>query len=108
LKKPNWACPKCGMYSSRRYSVKRHIKNIHGGNCFVISFADYLIGRKDGIYLSGIPPMYIAREEDKTNKINYTNILNEELFRCTIRKCFEKSQISDLRSVSGSDLAHKF
>jgi hypothetical protein len=98
LRKPNWACAKCGMHSSRRYSVKRHIKNIHGGNGFVISFADYLIGRKDGIYLSGIPPMYIPRE-DKTKKIDYTNIWMEEIFRCTIREYFEKRDSNDSQSI---------
>jgi hypothetical protein len=87
------------MYSSRRYSVKRHIKNIHGGNGFVISFPDYLTGRRDGIYLSGVPPMYIPKEEDKTNKIDYANIWKEELFRCTIRELFEKRDSNDLQSI---------
>jgi len=28
--KPNWACFICEMYSSRKYSVKRHVQNVHG------------------------------------------------------------------------------
>jgi hypothetical protein len=50
LWKPNWACTTCGMLSSRRYSVKRHIINLHGGNGFDIPFVDYMQGRLIGIY----------------------------------------------------------
>ena len=44
--KPNWAWVSCGMYSSRKSSVKRHIQNIHSGNANFVSFVDYLAGRK--------------------------------------------------------------
>lgn len=39
------------MSSSRRFSVVRHIKNIHNGNGLPIPFVEYLIGRRDGKYL---------------------------------------------------------
>ena len=91
LKKPIWACSGCGMYSSRRYSVKRHIKNIHrGDNANLVSYTDYIIGRKAGIYLPGIPPTYIPKNKD--SGLHYTDIFKDELFRCTIRKSFESSQ----------------
>jgi hypothetical protein len=48
--KPNWACTTCGMLSSRRYSVQRHIRNLHGGNGLVVPYVDYLEGRLTGIY----------------------------------------------------------
>ena len=48
--KPNWACTTCGMLSSRRYSVKRHIMNLHGGNGLEVPYVDYMEGRLTGIY----------------------------------------------------------
>jgi hypothetical protein len=93
------------MYSSRRYSVKRHIENIHGGNAFLVSYTDYLVGRKSGFYLPGIPPNYIPKE-DNTNKINYMNIWNEEVFRCSIRKCFESNKDRNLMNILNNTLLH--
>lgn len=75
------------MYSSRRYSVKRHIQNVHGGGAFLVSFVDYLVGRQAGYYLPSIPPTY----ESKTghNNIDYQNIIKEEILRGMIRKNLE-------------------
>jgi len=39
------------MSSSRRFSVVRHIQNIHKGKGLPIPFVEYLIGRRDGKYL---------------------------------------------------------
>ena len=52
LLKPNWACSACGMYSGRKESVMRHIrnKNIHNGFASVIPFVDSLIARQSGFY----------------------------------------------------------
>jgi hypothetical protein len=47
---PRWACAMCGMYSSRKYSVKRHILNI-------VSFIDYIAGRRQGIYFPNPIPL---------------------------------------------------
>lgn len=38
------------MYSSRRYSVQRHIDNIHKGIGVAIPFVEYLVGRRNGWY----------------------------------------------------------
>jgi hypothetical protein len=46
--KPKWACASCGMYAGRKFSVQRHIKNIHGGNANLVSYMDYQVGRKSG------------------------------------------------------------
>ena len=48
--KPNWACTTCGMLSSRRYSVQRHIRNLHRGNGLEVPYVDYMEGRVTGIY----------------------------------------------------------
>ena len=47
--KPRWACAMRGMYSSRKYSV-RHINNLHGGLANIVSFIDYITGRRQGVY----------------------------------------------------------
>jgi hypothetical protein len=52
VSKPNWACSACGMYSGRKESVVRHIrnKNVHNGYASVIPFIDSLIARRSGFY----------------------------------------------------------
>jgi hypothetical protein len=40
----------CCMYSSRKCSVKRHINNLHNGIGNIVSFIDYVAGRRNGIY----------------------------------------------------------
>jgi hypothetical protein len=94
LRKPNWACAACGMYSSRKSSVKRHIQNVHGGNANFVSFIDYLAGRKSGFYLPSLPPTY-QRKNDYTDKkkIDYTNIMAEEFLRQCVRKGVRMSLI---------------
>src|SRR5919197_4854383 len=85
--KPNWACANCGMYSSRKSSVKRHIQNIHGGNANLVSFVDYLAGRRLGVYLPVFPPTYQKKSNDTNNKkIDYLDIMSEEVLRQRIRQ----------------------
>jgi hypothetical protein len=94
LRKPNWACASCGMYSSRKSSVKRHIQNIHGGNANFVSFVDYLAGRKSGLYWPVLPPTYEKKNNETNNKkINYMNIMSEEVWRQCIRQKMGNSMI---------------
>ena len=85
----------CGMYSSRKSSVKRHIQNIHGGNANFVSFIDYLAGRKSGFYWPNLPSTYQKKNHDTSNKkkIDYMNIMTEELLRQCIRQKVGKSLI---------------
>jgi len=83
-KKPKWACASCGMYSSRRYSVKRHIQNIHSGGAFLVSFIDYLVGRQAGYYPLSFPPTYETKPEQ--SNIDYQKIIKEETIRGMVRK----------------------
>ena len=55
MEKPNWVCISCGMWSSRKYSVKRHILTVHGGNSLMVSFIEYIVGRQTGIYRPPFP-----------------------------------------------------
>jgi hypothetical protein len=60
--KPNWACVICGMYSSRRYSVKRHIQTIHGSGP-ILRYIDYVTGRQAGYYAPVSFPSFIKKAE---------------------------------------------
>ncbi|MGA7370883.1 MAG: hypothetical protein WBX01_17310 [Nitrososphaeraceae archaeon] len=90
--KPRWACTACGMYSSRRYSVKRHIANLHDGLANIVSFVDYLAGRRQGVYWQNPIPSYIARQFVQPQSAAPTHrpadIMKEELFRSVLRKRF--------------------
>jgi hypothetical protein len=86
-KKPKWACASCGMYSSRRYSVKRHIQNLHSGGAILVSFVDYLVGRQAGYYLPVFPPTYEAKPDQ--SRVDYQRIMKEETLRGMIRKKFQ-------------------
>jgi hypothetical protein len=79
------------MYSSRRYSVKRHIENIHrGGYANLVPYTDYLIGRKSGIYLPSVfPPIYEKKQEQ--NMLDHSRIFKEGLLREIVRKQFRSS-----------------
>jgi hypothetical protein len=66
MSKPNWACSSCGMYSSRRWSVERHILNLHDGIGNVVPFVDYLVGRKSGVYLPKLRPTFVSKNATKT------------------------------------------
>jgi hypothetical protein len=90
LKKPNWVCSDCGMWSSRKSSVKRHIQNIHDGNGSFVSFIDYLVGRKMGYYLPSLPPTYITKKSVNSSGIDYFSICKEELLKGAIRKQFQQ------------------
>lgn len=48
------------MYSSRRYSVQRHIDNLHGGDGTAVPFVEYLVGRTSGKYLPGVQPVFMS------------------------------------------------
>jgi hypothetical protein len=77
------------MYSSRKSSVKRHIQNIHSGNANFVSFIDYLAGRKSGFYWPVLPPTYQNKNDETNNskkKIDYMNIMSEEVWRELIRQ----------------------
>ena len=56
--KPNWVCSTCGMWSTRKFSVKRHLTNQHGGNAFLVPYIDYLVGRQSGLYPTSAYPEY--------------------------------------------------
>jgi predicted metalloprotease with PDZ domain len=46
------------MWSSRKYSVKRHIANRHYGNADLVSYIYYVVGRQTGLYRASSIPKY--------------------------------------------------
>jgi hypothetical protein len=61
--KSNWACAQCGMTSSRKESVIRHIVNprIHNGRAQAIPYTDYMAGLRAGIYPPTTAHLYRMR-----------------------------------------------
>jgi hypothetical protein len=45
------------MWSSRKYSVQRHISKVHDGFSMMVPFTEYIVGRQTGLSL---PPMRAA------------------------------------------------
>ena len=79
--KPNWSCNVCGMYSSRRSSVKRHIVKLHGGSGNSIPFADYVAGIRNGFYPTANRPTF---------KSTKTSVLEDELGKEIARRSVKK------------------
>ena len=52
----------CGIYPSRTYSVKRHIESLHDGLRNIVSFIDYITGRRQGVYFPNPIPNYLVKE----------------------------------------------
>ena len=68
MKKPNWVCSACSMWSNRKSSVKRHIKDQHNGNASLVTFMDYIVGRQSGLYLPQSPPLSSHQQHNYQNK----------------------------------------
>ena len=81
------------MYSSRRYSVKRHVANIHNGLSFVVSFIDYIAGRRQGVYFPNPIPSYIIKQQQQFQSQTAAtsrpvDIMKDEMLRAALRKRF--------------------
>lgn len=75
--KPKWVCANCGMWSSRKFSVKRHITNQHSGNAFLVPYIDYFVGRQSGLYPPSAQPEYQYREKKSIYDIFYEEFWKE-------------------------------
>jgi hypothetical protein len=89
MSKPNWACSECGMYSSRRWSVERHILNLHNGSGNVVPFVDYLVGRQSGFYLPKSRPTFVRNNATKT--VTVMDTLKDELVKAVTTKVVNKA-----------------
>ena len=82
--KPNWVCSNCGMWSTRKFSVKRHITNQHGGNAFLVPYIDYLVGRQSGLYAPSAQPEFQYKEK-KSNSDTFSEEFWKEMARIAAR-----------------------
>jgi hypothetical protein len=69
------------MWSTRRFSVKRHITNQQNGNALLVPYIDYLVGRQSGLYPPSVQPEYQYKE-----KIRPFEIFTKELWKEMTRK----------------------
>jgi hypothetical protein len=75
------------MYSSRKYSVKRHIENLHNGLGNIISFIDYIAGRRQGIYIPNpIPNYFMKQSQTAASTTRPPDVMKDEIFRTILRK----------------------
>ena len=71
----------CGMYSSRKYSVKSHIENLHNGIGNIVSLIDYITGRRQGVYFPNPIPNYLIRQTwDDNPKDRPLDIMKDDYF----------------------------
>lgn len=99
------------MSSGRRFSVERHIKNIHGGNGKIIPFVEYLAGRRDGKF------SYKNRSETYGRQNSLLKILLNEVDRDFARKVAAKvnkpaddsgyAQVAEILKVYKQDKFYK-
>lgn len=119
MRYPNWVCIVCGKPSSRKWNVKRHIDICHYGIGEYITFAEYLSGRKMGLYGPSTIPF-----KSQSRSIDITKIFQEEATRELARQLarqsirIQNSQIrnqkpavyygltSDIWKVLGYDLSY--
>ena len=86
--KPKWACANCGMLSSRKWSVERHITNLHSGQAVLLTYIDYVVGRQNGYYPPNAPPNLInkPRLELVLSPPKMCDVIQEELWREAARQ----------------------
>src|SRR2546426_6791199 len=90
MKKPNWVCSNCSMWSSRKSSVKRHIQNVHRGNSHLVSFIDYMVGRKSGFYFPCHRPTYEKKSNTSTNTETVMDTFQGEVWKAVATKAVNK------------------
>jgi hypothetical protein len=68
------------MYSSRKYSVKRHIENLHNGLGNIISFIDYITGRRQGTYFPNpIPNYFMKQSQTAASTTRPADVMKDEI-----------------------------
>ena len=89
MSKPNWGAAACGMWSGRKYTVKRHIANLHNGTPPVVSYIDYLVGARSGRYRPRSPTIYRTKTMSEIKE--HKTLLLEEVVRAAARELVQKA-----------------
>jgi hypothetical protein len=89
----SWACSECGMASSRKSSVVRHIHTFHKGNpLLLVTFAEYVVGVKEGLYVPNPGPLFKRKEPD------YERMMREEFCKEGARY-FARLYLEEIRKM---------
>ena len=56
--RPSYVCTVCSEHFTRKYSAKRHNRNLHAGTAEIVRLIDYLAGRSSGQYTPNNPFWY--------------------------------------------------
>ena len=99
--KQNWACVGCGMSSSRKESVRRHIRTQHNDIGTIVSYTDYLVGRLSGNYAKAVAPPTYIKFSTRTEKLG-----TETKHRTTATTLFDNWKGGFYREL-GAQLARK-
>jgi hypothetical protein len=84
------------MLSSRKWSVERHITNLHSGKGVLLSYIDYVVGRKNGYYTANPIPNFINKPKIElvVSPPKYVDVWKEEICRESARQAFRKAHMS--------------
>jgi hypothetical protein len=77
------------MWSSRKSSVKRHIQNVHRGNSNLVSFIDYLAGRRSGFYFPCLSPTF-DKSSTSANTETVMDTFKGEVWKAVATKAANK------------------
>jgi hypothetical protein len=69
------------MWLSRKSCVMRHIQNVHGGNSNLVSFIDYMVGRKLGFYFPSPRPTYGKNSSTATTTATVMDTFKDEFWK---------------------------
>jgi hypothetical protein len=69
-KTPRWVCSECGMGSSRKDTVLRHM-TLHPGDGILVSYMQYLTGVHDGTYSEPTYPFQTTRASSRKKNIEF-------------------------------------
>jgi len=69
----------------------RHINNLHDGIGNIVSFIDYIAGRRQGVYFPNPIPNYLLKQTQTqiaAPKTSPLDVMKDEFFRTALRKSF--------------------
>ena len=112
MKKFNWSCTTCGMSSSRRTSIQRHIdnQNIHNGIGQSVPFVEYSVGRRQGKYgpqqAPSFSPSRTPTGNSMVNKIEKE--VENEIIKEIAKRIFNSYPKNDPFYLSLESVARKY
>jgi hypothetical protein len=117
MTKLNWSCTSCGMSSTRRSSVQRHIDNynIHNGLGQVVPFVEYSVGRREGKYLPQKVPQFTRSKAPFLDKIvdKITTEVENQIAKAIAKRIYDgltatsQREFDELEKLAKIEIVHK-